>query len=110
MTIKSAHFHEPHLYLWQLAVDPPAQRSGVGRALMQRVIADANDASVPVYLETAKPENVPDYRSLGFVETGREKLPRGAPLWLMLRPHRRHVASAATPSPLPLRIDQQHAW
>ena len=92
VTIKSAHFHEPHLYLWQLAVDPPAQRSGVGRALMQRVIADANDASVPVYLETAKPENVPYYRSLGFVETGREKLPRGAPLWLMLRPHRRHVA------------------
>ena len=58
---------------------------------MQRVIADANDASVPVYLGTAKPENVPYYRSLGFVETG-AKLPRGAPLWLMLRPHRRHVA------------------
>ena len=33
-TNKSAHFHEPHLYLWQLAVDPPAQRSGVGRALI----------------------------------------------------------------------------
>ena len=48
-------------------------------------IADADDAGVPVYLETANPENVPYYRSFGFVETGREKLPRGAPLWLMLR-------------------------
>jgi GNAT superfamily N-acetyltransferase len=86
-TMKRAHFHEPHLYLWQLAVDPAAQRSGVGRALMARVIADADEAAVPIYLETAKPDNVPYYRSFGFVETGREKLPRGAPLWLMLRPH-----------------------
>lgn len=86
-TMKRAHLHESHLFLWQLAVDPPAQRSGVGRALMARVIADADDATVPIYLETAKPENVAYYRGLGFVETGREKLPRGAPLWLMLRPH-----------------------
>ena len=68
-------------------VDPAAQRSGVGRALMARVIADAATAAVPIYLETAKPDNVPYYRSFGFVETGREKLPRGASLWLMLRPH-----------------------
>ena len=86
-TMRRAHFDEPHLYLWQLAVDPRAQRSGVGRALMARVIADADDAHVPVYLETANPENVPYYRSFGFVETGQETLPRAAPLWLMLRPH-----------------------
>jgi GNAT superfamily N-acetyltransferase len=85
-TMNRAHFDGEHLYLWQLAVDPPAQRSGVGRALLARVIADADDARIPVYLETAKPENVPYYRSFGFVETGREELPRGAPLWLMLRP------------------------
>jgi GNAT superfamily N-acetyltransferase len=59
VTIKRAHFHEPHLYLWQLAVDPPAQRSGVGRALMERIIADANDASVPVYLETGEARERP---------------------------------------------------
>jgi ribosomal protein S18 acetylase RimI-like enzyme len=81
-----AHFDEPHLYLWQLAVDPRAQRSGVGRALMARVIADADDAGVPVYLETTNPDNLPYYRSHGFAEIGRESLPRGAPLWLMLRP------------------------
>jgi GNAT superfamily N-acetyltransferase len=86
-TMKRAHYHEPHVYLWQLAVDPPAQRSGVGRALMARVIADADDTSLPVYLETTNPDNVPYYHSLGFAETGCERLPRGAPLWLMLRPH-----------------------
>lgn len=86
-TMKRAHFHEPHLYLWQLAVAPRAQRSGVGRTLLERVIADASDAALPIYLETAKPANVPYYRAFGFVETGPEKLPRGAPLWLMLRPH-----------------------
>ncbi|MEA2160841.1 MAG: hypothetical protein QOD66_3221, partial [Solirubrobacteraceae bacterium] len=74
-TMRRAHFHEPHLYLWQLAVDPRAQRSGVGRALMARVIEDADDADLPVYLETANPENVPYYRSFGFLETGCETLP-----------------------------------
>jgi GNAT superfamily N-acetyltransferase len=85
--MKRVHFHDLHVFLWQLAVDPPVQRSGVGHALMARVVADADDAELPVYLETAKPENVPYYRSFGFVETGCERLPRGAPLWLMLRPH-----------------------
>lgn len=84
-TMKRAHFRDPHLFLWQLAVDPPVQRSGVGRALMARVLADADDAAVPIYLETAKPENLPYYCSFGFVATGCESLPRGAPLWLMLR-------------------------
>jgi N-acetylglutamate synthase-like GNAT family acetyltransferase len=74
------------MFLWQLAVDPPVQRSGVGHTLMERVLADAEAARLPIYLETAKPENVPYYRGFGFVETGRERLPRGAPLWLMLRP------------------------
>ncbi|MGZ6668336.1 MAG: GNAT family N-acetyltransferase [Solirubrobacteraceae bacterium] len=85
--ITRAHFRDPHLFLWQLAVAPPVQRSGVGHTLMERVLADAEAAELRVYLETAKPENVPYYRSFGFLETGHERLPRGAPLWLMLRPH-----------------------
>ena len=44
--MKRAHFHEPHLYLWQLAVAPRAQRSGAGRTLLERVIADASDAAL----------------------------------------------------------------
>jgi ribosomal protein S18 acetylase RimI-like enzyme len=85
-TMRRAHFDDPHMYLWQLAVDPAHQRAGVGRALLAPVIADADDAQLPIYLETAKADNLPYYRSFGFVEIGRERLPRGAPLWLMLRP------------------------
>jgi GNAT superfamily N-acetyltransferase len=87
-TMKRAHFHEPHLYLWQLSIDPSAQRSWIGRGLIARVIADADAVALPVCAETAKPEVVAFCRSFGFVEIGREKLPRGAPLWLMLRPTR----------------------
>jgi GNAT superfamily N-acetyltransferase len=83
--IKRAHFREPHLFLWQLAVDPRVQRRGVGHALLARVIADADAAELPVYLETANPENLPYYRAHGFVAIGAGTLPRGAPLWLMLR-------------------------
>jgi GNAT superfamily N-acetyltransferase len=85
--IERAHFRDPHMFLWQLAVDPPVQRSGIGHKLMERVLADAEAAELPVYLETAEPANVPYYHGFGFVETGRETLPRGSPLWLMLRPN-----------------------
>ena len=84
--IKRAHVREPHLFLWQLAVDPCVQRRGVGHALMARVAADADAVQLPIYLETANPDNLPYYRAQGFVEIGAETLPRGAPLWLMLRP------------------------
>ena len=46
------------MLLWQLAADPPAQRSGVGHALTAHVLADADNAELPTYLETAKRENV----------------------------------------------------
>jgi GNAT superfamily N-acetyltransferase len=77
------HPREPHHFVWQLAVDPPHQRGGLGRALLQRV-ADTTD--VPMYLDTANPANVPYYASFGFEELGRAALPRGATMWFMRRP------------------------
>jgi GNAT superfamily N-acetyltransferase len=78
------HPHEEHHFVWQLAVDPAHQRSGLGRALLQRV-ADSTEA--PMYLDTANPDNVPYYASLGFEEIGRAPLPRGATMWFMVRAH-----------------------
>jgi GNAT superfamily N-acetyltransferase len=78
------HPGEGHSFLWFLAVDPPRQRGGIGRALVGRVAADSGDA--PVYLDTANPANVPYYVSLGFEEIGSEPLPRGARMWFMKRP------------------------
>ena len=77
------HPSEPHHFVWQLAVDPAHQRSGLGRALLQRV-ADTTEA--PMYLDTANPANVPYYASFGFEELGRAALPRGATMWFMRRP------------------------
>ncbi|MEA2329984.1 MAG: hypothetical protein QOH58_122 [Thermoleophilaceae bacterium] len=77
------HPRDEHVFLWFLAVDPEQQRSGVGRALLQRVF---QDAEAPVYLDTANPANVPYYASFGFEELGRAQLPRGATMYFMRRP------------------------
>ena len=76
------HPPEEHQFVWQLAVDPDHQRSGVGRALLGRVF---EDAEAPVFLDTASPDNVPYYASQGFEEIGRAALPRGATMWFMHR-------------------------
>jgi GNAT superfamily N-acetyltransferase len=80
---EKGHPHDEHVYLWFLAVDPKRQRGGVGRALLARVY---EDATAPVYLDTANPANVPYYASNGFEETGRAAGPRGAQMWFMRRP------------------------
>ncbi|HJU48282.1 MAG TPA: GNAT family N-acetyltransferase, partial [Gaiellaceae bacterium] len=84
MTVQDkGHPHEPHVFLWFLAVDPARQRSGVGRELLQRVF---EDAGAPVYLDTSNPANLPYYASFGFEEIGSGDLPRGAKMWFMKRP------------------------
>jgi len=77
------HPDEEHTYLWLLAVDPARQRSGAGRALLNRIFEGGAE---PVYLDTANPVNVPYYASNGFELIGRAPLPRGATIWLMSRP------------------------
>jgi GNAT superfamily N-acetyltransferase len=77
------HPHEPHHFVWQLAVDPPHQRSGLGRALLAHT---AERAEAQLYLDTANPDNVPYYASCGFREVGQADLPRGAKMWFMTRP------------------------
>jgi GNAT superfamily N-acetyltransferase len=76
------HPEQPYHYVWQLSVDPVHQRSGLGRALLHHVKDLAGD-EVPLFLETANPDNVPYYASCGFEEIGRAPLPRGATMWFM---------------------------
>jgi GNAT superfamily N-acetyltransferase len=80
---EQGHPHTEHVYLWFLAVDPTHQRGGIGRALLARVY---EEASAPVYLDTANPANVPYYASNGFEELGNVDGPRGAKMWFMRRP------------------------
>ena len=77
------HPADEHAFVWWLAVDPAHQRTGVGRALLNRVF---DEAEAPVYLDTANPANVPYYASNGFEEIGKADGPRGATMWFMRRP------------------------
>lgn len=84
--IDAAHPEESHAFLHTLGVDPRSQRSGAGASLLERLIADADGDGVPVHLTTSTEDNLPYYRRFGFVLDGEATLPRGAPLWSMLRP------------------------
>jgi GNAT superfamily N-acetyltransferase len=80
---EKGHPHDEHVFLWFLAVDPQHQHGGIGRALLARVY---EEASAPVYLDTANPANVPYYASNGYEEIGKADGPRGATMWFMRRP------------------------
>ena len=65
------------LYLDQISVDPAHGRQGLGRALMLRVINEAESRRLPhVSLSTFRdlPWNGPFYASMGFKELARDKL------------------------------------
>jgi GNAT superfamily N-acetyltransferase len=57
----------------------------VGRALLSKALARADELGVPTYLDTANPANLPYYASFGFRQTGERPMPRGSTLWFMLR-------------------------
>ena len=86
--IHAHHPAEPHWYLNTLAVDPDAQRGGVGSALIGPGLERADADGVGAYLETQRRANIPFYRRFGFEETEEIKLPDSPPLWLMWRPAR----------------------
>jgi len=80
---------EDHWYLMILGVDPPRQGQGVGSALMQPVLARADAAHQPCYLETNKDINVTLYRKHGFEVVVEDDIPGGGPhYWTMKRPAR----------------------
>jgi ribosomal protein S18 acetylase RimI-like enzyme len=77
---------EPHWYLWTLGVDPPRQGQGVGGALLQPVLARADEAGLPCYVETDKAINVPFYQRHGFEILVEDDLPDGGyHFWTMKR-------------------------
>jgi ribosomal protein S18 acetylase RimI-like enzyme len=76
----------PHWYLWALGVDPPYQGQGVGGQLLQPVLAEADAAGLPCYLETETERNVAFYRKHGFdVATAGPDPRQGVMVWTMVR-------------------------
>jgi ribosomal protein S18 acetylase RimI-like enzyme len=76
----------PVWYLPWLGVDPAAQRSGVGAALLRDMFARADADGVPCMLETEKEANVPYYEQHGFAVAASGTLPLDGPrFWTMRR-------------------------
>jgi len=74
---------EPFTYLRTLGVDPEHQRRGLGSRLVEQVLRSA-PPTLPVYLETAKEQNVPFYVRHGFALAGEFDC-LGVPVWRLLR-------------------------
>ena len=80
---------ERHWYLWGLGVEPARQGQGIGGELIRPVLARADAAGVPCYLETMNERNLRFYRRHGFDVAVDSVAPKGGPrVWAMLRtPH-----------------------
>jgi ribosomal protein S18 acetylase RimI-like enzyme len=85
-TLRTAVAPGPHWYLAGIGVDPPAQRQGVGTALLQPGLGAAAHEGLPVVLLTNNEGNLPFYRASGFEVVREGETPRGGPkAWAMVK-------------------------
>lgn len=86
LALRNRDMPSPHWYLSILGVDPLHQGKGIGRALMQPVLDQADATGIPCYLETFKDNNLAFYRRCGFmpVVAGVEPESR-LPFWTLRR-------------------------
>jgi predicted N-acetyltransferase YhbS len=79
-------FNRPHYYLWGLAVHPDWKRKGVGKALIQPLLAKADSEHLPIYLETHDENNIAYYQQMGFSLAHTQNIPNhDIPIWCMVR-------------------------
>jgi GNAT superfamily N-acetyltransferase len=82
-----------HLRLDFLGVEPGAQGSGIGSALIEHGHRRADGLGIPCYLETFTEENVLFYRHRGYEMAGEYTVGDGIPVFGLLRPPRRASVS-----------------
>lgn len=76
----------PHWYLWGMGIDPAQQRKGIGSALLQPVLAQADQAGLPCYLETQNAANLSFYQKHGFAVVSDGVVPKETlQVWAMVR-------------------------
>lgn len=76
----------PYWYVMYLGVAPDAQGEGIGAALLDEALADADAAGLPAYLVTMKEANVAWYERAGFAVRDRTTYGRSGPdTWTLLR-------------------------
>jgi len=82
-----ARFHpaDPYWYLWLIGVDPSAQGSGLGSALLQYTLKTIDDAGQIAFLESSNPRNIPFYLRHGFEIVGETRVADVPVLTSMMR-------------------------
>jgi ribosomal protein S18 acetylase RimI-like enzyme len=81
-----AHFHGPHWYLDNIAIDPARQGRGIGRALVEEGLRRVDADRAPCFLETHDDDNVGYYERFGFRVVASVQFPWNGPRnWTMLR-------------------------
>jgi len=76
---------EPHWYLPMVGVEPNAQGSGVGSALMRQGVARCDKEGALAYLESSNPRNISLYERHGFEVMGQIQVGAGPVVTPMLR-------------------------
>ncbi len=75
-----------YIYLQILGVDPEYQGQGYGSKILRSLIAQYDEAGLPIYLETETEKNIRLYEHFGFTVAGEIQLPiLELPMWGMLR-------------------------
>ncbi len=80
-----SHPEEPHWYLPLVGVEPNAQGSGIGGALMRHAVARCDREGVLAYLESSNPRNISLYERHGFEVMGQIQVGKGPLVTPMLR-------------------------
>jgi GNAT superfamily N-acetyltransferase len=83
---------EPHWYLAAVATEAVHRSQGRGRVVLSPALEACDRERILAYLETATPQSVKFYESLGFEVSSSFSLPDGPQVWCMGRsPRRREV-------------------
>lgn len=79
------HPHDPVWYLNFMGVEPAGQGRGIGSALLDHVLEQADRNAEPAYLDATSTRNRRLYERHGFETTRELRLPDGPPMWPMWR-------------------------
>lgn len=68
-----------------IGVDPRAQGTGLGSALLRHALEQCDAQHLPAYLESSNPKNNPLYERHGFEVLAELQSGDSPPIWPMLR-------------------------
>lgn len=101
----------PHWYLAFVGVEPRAQGTGIGSALLEPALTQADNGQKLCYLETPYPETHALYMKHGFELTTELRPVAGAPpVWTMTRPTQNASATATDEQATLNELRAYEAW